>query len=212
MLRLHDVGYPVTSLGPGRRIGIWFQGCTIGCRGCMSLETWSASGGRVVAVDEVVAWCESVRVRGVDGITISGGEPFEQPQGLADLLDALDRWRGSAGAEIDLLCYSGLGLARLRRDHDELLGRLDAVIPEPFLVGRPGGGRWRGSDNQPVVALSDLGRARYGSIPEDGGTPIQVSAGGSTVRIVGIPHRNDLEDLDRATAARGLVVQSEGPR
>ena len=36
--RLH---FPVTTLGPGHRIGIWFQGCSIRCEGCLSMDTWA---------------------------------------------------------------------------------------------------------------------------------------------------------------------------
>lgn len=210
MLRVHDVGYPVTGLGPGRRIGIWFQGCSLGCRGCMSPETWAADDGRAVSADDVVRWCQTVQRGGVvDGVTISGGEPFEQPAALAELLEALCRWRRTLALDVDLLCYSGLPLARLRRDHGDVLALLDAVIPEPFVVGRPDGGRWRGSDNQPVVPLSELGRVRYRS-DEDADAPVlQVSAVDGAVRIVGVPRRGDLAALTRTASARGVALEAE---
>jgi anaerobic ribonucleoside-triphosphate reductase activating protein len=44
---LNRVHFPVTALGPGRRIGIWLQGCLIRCPGCMSLDTWAPAGTRI---------------------------------------------------------------------------------------------------------------------------------------------------------------------
>ena len=160
-LRLHRIHFPVTTLGPGRRIGIWVQGCSLECRGCLSRDTWEASPSSAVAVDEVLSACRHLVPTGPDGVTISGGEPFEQPEALGELLAGLVRWRAELGVDIDLLCYSGMSLRRLRTRFSRLLERLDGVIPEPFLEDRPLGGPWRGSDNQPLVPLSPLGRRRY---------------------------------------------------
>ncbi|WP_461325238.1 4Fe-4S cluster-binding domain-containing protein [Bradyrhizobium diazoefficiens] len=41
--RIH---FPVTTLGPGRRLGIWFQGCSIRCPGCISMDTWMEGAGK----------------------------------------------------------------------------------------------------------------------------------------------------------------------
>jgi hypothetical protein len=45
---------------------------------------------------------------GVDGVTITGGEPFEHPDGLAELLRGLHAWRADLERPVDILCYSGL--------------------------------------------------------------------------------------------------------
>jgi anaerobic ribonucleoside-triphosphate reductase activating protein len=86
-LELNKAHWPVTVLGPGRRIGLWVQGCTIGCRGCVSQDTWPRDPRKRIAVPELLDWCRRTAKDGPDGITISGGEPFEQPAGLRALLD-----------------------------------------------------------------------------------------------------------------------------
>ncbi|MES2443889.1 MAG: 4Fe-4S cluster-binding domain-containing protein [Pseudomonadota bacterium] len=209
LIRINRIHYPVTALGPGRRVGIWVQGCSIGCPGCASRDTWEAGAGREVAVESVLRHCRELEGE-VDGITISGGEPFEQPEALLALLDALDGWRSESGREIDLLCYSGLPLARLRRDFPAILARLDAVIPEPFVDRLVPEGPWRGSANQPLVALSALGERRYGAAgmaQAAAARPIQVDVQGGQVWFIGIPGRGDLDRLVDACRTRGIVME-----
>ena len=79
--RLH---FPVTTLGPGRRVGLWFQGCSLRCPGCISVDTWDAGlGGTTVA--ELLGAIEAL-MPDACGLTVSGGEPFEQPAALAEVL------------------------------------------------------------------------------------------------------------------------------
>src|SRR5688572_8819093 len=72
-LQLNKAHWPVTVLGPGRRIGLWVQGCTIGCRGCVSQDTWPSDATKSVAIRDLIAWCRRVSAGAPDGVTISGG-------------------------------------------------------------------------------------------------------------------------------------------
>ena len=214
-IRLNKAHFPVTTLGYGRRLGLWVQGCGIGCEGCVSRDTWDAAGGWDADVAEVVAWCEARRRDGIDGITVTGGEPFEQPEALASLLEALDAWRRQLERPFDVLCYSGLPLAVVERRHGDIVAMLDVLIPEPYVARRAGtdgaaAGRWRGSDNQPIVPLTPLGRERYGdeaSYPDDA-PRIQISVDQGAVWFVGIPRRGDLERLEERARARGVVMEN----
>ncbi|HAU1321526.1 TPA: radical SAM protein, partial [Legionella pneumophila] len=47
MIYISRVHFPVTTLGPGHRIGIWFQGCSIRCPGCISTDTWNINKGEI---------------------------------------------------------------------------------------------------------------------------------------------------------------------
>ena len=120
-IELNKAHFPVTVLGPGRRIGIWFQGCSIGCTGCISQDTWSPDASKSMDVPTLLAWCREVAGGALDGVTISGGEPFEHPVALAALLDGLHAWRAETSADFDILCYSGLPLRRLRAEHRPIL-------------------------------------------------------------------------------------------
>lgn len=208
-LQLNKAHYPVTALGPGRRIGIWTQGCSIRCPGCVSLDTWKADRSKGIEIDALIAWCRRVGAEGFDGVTISGGEPFDQPKPLGALLDGLLRWRRTQERPFDILCYSGYRLERLRKEHAKLLARIDALICDPYVERLATERPWRGSDNQRLVPLTPLGQARYGAFVDAAdGLPkrFQIVADGQRLWFVGIPHRGDLGRIEQACAERGVSL------
>ncbi|GGV15211.1 radical activating enzyme [Actinomadura cremea] len=228
-LLLAKAHHPVTALGPGTRAGIWTQGCTLHCHGCLSRDTWDADPGRAVPVETILGWLASLPGP-VDGLTISGGEPFQQPAALAALLRGVRAWRDAPTREtirFDILVYSGYVYSRLARSREtrEILDMCDAVITGPYVDrlnprGRhPEGGSllWRGSANQRVVPLSPLGRERYGAMAEIGkngkneegaGPRVQVSVDegpeGRRVYYIGIPRRDDMEHLTSRLERAGV--------
>jgi anaerobic ribonucleoside-triphosphate reductase activating protein len=210
-LQLNKAHWPVTVLGPGRRIGLWVQGCTIRCRGCVSQDTWPRDPAKAIAVRELLAWCRRVAPRGPDGVTISGGEPFEQPAALRALLTGLHGWRRTASLDFDILCYSGHPLQTLERRHPKVLALLDAVIPEPYVDGRPQGHLWRGSANQPLMPLTERGRARYAAYVDApaaaDGKRMQAAVEGGRVWLIGIPGRGDMAAVESLCASRGLALK-----
>ena len=208
-LQLNKAHYPVTALGPGRRIGIWTQGCSIQCPGCVSLDTWKPDRSKAIEVDALIAWCKRVSAGRPDGITLSGGEPFDQPKALGALLDALVAWRRECGLEFDILCYSGYRVEKLRKDHPRLLGRIDALMCDPYVESLATARPWRGSDNQRLVPLTALGHSRYDAYVDTAGEErkrFQVVADGSRIWFVGIPHRGDLDRIEQACAERGVSL------
>jgi anaerobic ribonucleoside-triphosphate reductase activating protein len=209
-LQLNKAHWPVTVLGPGRRIGLWVQGCAIHCRGCVSQDTWPRDPSKTIAVQDILAWCRRVTGDTLDGVTISGGEPFEQPSGLRALLAGLHGWRRATGLDFDILCYSGYPLKTLEREHGKLLALLDAIIPEPYADGLPQGNVWRGSRNQPLVPLSERGRVRFeryvDAEADAGGKRMQAAVEGGRVWMIGIPGRGDMAAVEALCASRGLAL------
>lgn len=207
---LNRVHYPVTTLGPGSRIGLWMQGCHIGCPGCASRDTWAADPAKAMSVADVLSWCRRAAPAGPDGVTISGGEPFEQPEALLALLTGLHVWRQKLARPFDILCYSGMPLHKLKRDYQRLLSLLDVLIPEPFVESLQPGGRWRGSKNQPLVLLTRLARKRYlvGYSPKkDQNKHLQVEIENDRLVFIGIPQPGDLARLERRAVVRGVALK-----
>jgi anaerobic ribonucleoside-triphosphate reductase activating protein len=142
-------------LGPGRRAVIWVQGCPLRCPGCLAPQTLPFDGGTVVPVADLAAWL--IGLDDIEGVTISGGEPFAQADSLAALIDQVR----SVRPDFTAMCYSGFTLAALRRGTSgqrDLLDRIDLLVDGPYQRGKHGNLRWRGSANQRIVALS----GRYG--------------------------------------------------
>lgn len=207
-VELNKAHWPVTVLGPGRRIGLWLQGCSIHCPGCVSQDTWAKDATRRIPVADLIAWCRRVSGGTPDGVTISGGEPFDQPAGLRAILVGLGAWRREKALDFDILCYSGYALGRLEKRHADLLALLDAVIPEPYLDQLPQGNVWRGSRNQPLVPLSERGRTRYAAYVDAPveGKQMQASVEGGRVWMIGIPGRGDMAAVEALCASRGLAL------
>lgn len=101
--------FPVTALGPGERIAIWTQGCSKRCKNCASRELWEKDSAKDIAVDKLI---ESIREyigdETVDGITITGGDPLEQPEELSVLLERLHMFSH------DILLYTGYEYGELQ--------------------------------------------------------------------------------------------------
>ncbi|MFF5225130.1 4Fe-4S single cluster domain-containing protein [Dactylosporangium sp. NPDC000521] len=209
MARVARSFFPVTALGPGRRLGVWFQGCPIACPGCMSRDTWTADGGREVPD----AWFGDVwaaaSTRGATGLTVSGGEPTEQPEALLALLRAVRSAAVPPGADpADVLVYTGRELEDFEALVPGGLGLVDAVITGPFRVAEPTTLIWRGSANQRLHLTSDLGRQRYARFmthrPDR--PPIQVVVDEHTVSYVGVPRTGDLVRMEQSVRTAGVKL------
>ena len=209
-IRINRVHYPVTALGPGTRVGIWLQGCDLGCHGCISRDTWAPGAGRDLSVSEMVDALDGLVDGPLDGVTISGGEPFGQPRGLADLLVGIRVWAGErwGSRAIDVLCYSGHPIELLEASHPDLLGLLDVIVSDPYVAAIPSPDGLRGSGNQRITPLSPLGEERYGAAAPRVPRRLQteVDEGGS-VWLIGIPGRGDLRRLTRRLAASGVHLE-----
>lgn len=211
VLRLSRTHHPVTVLGHGTRAGIWTQGCGIGCSGCIARDTWAPDGGSQVRVEALLGWLSGLPGP-LDGLTVSGGEPLEQPEALAVLLAGV-RERFTAPG-FDLLLYSGRAWPALARDRRAApaLQLCDAVVAGPYVRRRAAAHPLRGSGNQRIVPLTALGRTRYGDL--DGAAPqaepaLQISISGGRLHLVGIPRPGDMERLTERLAEAGIACGEE---
>lgn len=164
--------------GPGERFVVWVQGCTLRCPGCWNPDTWSARGGRAVGIDELVALYRATP--GVEGLTVSGGEPFQQAAAVAELAEAIRALGGS------VMLFTGYPLdALVTPAHRRLLAAADLVVAGPYERARATrDAGWIASSNQRLHALTD----RYPAdvMPRSPGFEIHVGSDGGLV-VTGFP-------------------------
>ena len=136
--------------GPGLRTALWVQGCTLGCPGCCNPATHARTGGFVRAVGELAA--EVGANPDIEGVTISGGEPFEQTPALLALLERL---RATTG--LSALIFSGYTRAEIATQPlgARALALTDVLIDGRYDRAHPASHGLRASANQRVWLLSD---------------------------------------------------------
>lgn len=154
-LRLSRVVAATPAEGPGLRFAVWVQGCSLRCPGCCNPRLFDRRGGHEKSVTALLADLDAARDR-VEGVTLLGGEPFEQAAPLARFAEGA-RERG-----LGVMAFSGYALdeLRTRRDPgvDALLSAVDLLVDGRYDASRPERERrWAGSSNQRFHFLS----ARY---------------------------------------------------
>ncbi|QQS33037.1 MAG: radical SAM protein [Acidobacteriota bacterium] len=141
--------------GPGRRSVIQVSGCSIQCKHCFIPETHERENGKFVSISSIVD--EIVMEREWhDGVTILGGEPFDQPESVAELVSRLK----NHGLHVTV--YSGFTIEQLSERRlpsiDYILTHIDLLIDGPYMVGlRGGAGEYRGSRNQKIIGNVTIG-------------------------------------------------------
>lgn len=141
----------IRTLGPGNRFVIWVNGCYRKCVGCVSqrLQAFNPFNEQ-----NVIKYLSQFNLSKVDGVTISGGEPFEQ---YMDLCKAV-KYFNQQGIE-DILIYTGYTIDELRArknaEIDYILEHIAVLIDGPYIQELDSGyGNLKGSDNQRVIILN----------------------------------------------------------
>ena len=138
--------------GPGMRFVCFVQGCPHHCPGCHNPDSHDPAGGTEMTVFDVAVQMLANPL--TDGLTLSGGEPFEQPMSCF----ALARIAHEYG--LNVWCYTGYTYEHLMRHGTEeqqtLLAEVDVLVDGPFLIAeRSLNLPWRGSRNQRVIDLKE---------------------------------------------------------
>ncbi|WP_334072424.1 MULTISPECIES: 4Fe-4S single cluster domain-containing protein [Paenibacillus] len=130
-LFVHDINRCSFVNGPGTRAVVWVQGCSLGCPGCFNPGTHLA-GDPSASIADPVALGEELGRLPVDGLTLSGGEPLEQPQAVSELIRSFRRV--NAGT---VLIFSGFTPKRVFASEAARSTILlaDAVLAGPYQGG-----------------------------------------------------------------------------
>ena len=179
--------FPVTALGPGNRIAIWLAGCHRKCLGCANPELWVQKPSQQISVKKLSGLIRQTAVdRRVDGLTISGGEPFEQSDEVLDLLRSL------SDLHLNTLVFSGCKLEELQKREiaKEAMRLIDVLIDGEYIREQNDGkAALRGSLNQRINILNPDCQAVYETYLQTG-RQIQNFVYGNVILSVGI-HSED---------------------
>ncbi|BAS07737.1 anaerobic ribonucleoside-triphosphate reductase-activating protein [Arthrobacter sp. Hiyo4] len=153
-LQVARVFHGTTAEGPGLRTAVWFQGCSIQCKGCINPHLFNPRGGTRTPIAELV---EQAVAAGVEGLTLIGGEPFDQPvSGAALASTAQERGLG-------VIAFSGYEYeSLLDRDDDTkaFLAATDLLVDGPYQAEtrKPTAPWWAPATNASSISPNDTKR------------------------------------------------------
>jgi anaerobic ribonucleoside-triphosphate reductase activating protein len=148
-IRIHGTADDSIVDGPGIRFALFTQGCKHQCPGCHNPTAQPFDGGSVTTTDALWQRVENNPL--LKGITLTGGEPFEQAEPLIELAKrardkGLDVWAYSGYLFDQLL--EGLPSTAAR----DLLEYCDVLVDGPYVQElRSYTLKWRGSSNQRII-------------------------------------------------------------
>ncbi len=178
-------------IGPGRRAVVWIQGCRRRCPGCMSPELFDFGAGVSFDAAALAAWI--VAQPDIEGVTFTGGEPFDQAAAVAAVCT-----RVRADGHLGIIAYTGNTLETLQKRgtpaQRALLANIDLLIDGPYEQDGHADLLWRGSRNQRFWPLTPRYRALVAALTpasdRSAGTERGFAADGEVV-IIGVPTQND---------------------
>lgn len=194
--------------GPGERAVVWVQGCPLGCPGCWNPDTHPATARELVPVADLAA--RILSISGIEGVTYSGGEPFQQAAALARLSHLV------RAAGLSTFCFSGYTMEEIRASGDvdrlALLAVLDVLVDGRYDRQQPVRRLWRGSANQRVHFLTDRYAPRTDGGDEPGAGWELVVGPQGTVTVTGFPNPGATAALGRRLASQyGVHIRRDPP-
>lgn len=137
--------------GNGVRYVIFVQGCSHNCKGCHNPSTHNYNGGTTMNTYDLIKDIKS-NLSIIDGVTFSGGEPFDQPLPLIELAKDIHN------IGLDIVCYTGYTIERLillgNNNQKELLNNIDYLVDGPFVLSKKSLSlKYRGSSNQRYIDI-----------------------------------------------------------
>jgi anaerobic ribonucleoside-triphosphate reductase activating protein len=154
------------SNGPGLRAVVWAQGCTIGCPGCYNSSTHPHVAESLYSPSEIASWVLSID--GIEGVTFSGGEPFEQAAAISQTISLIQEKK----PYLSIFTFTGFDFQTLKSSTDDsvqkLLAVTDIISSGPFISKlRDSSLLWRGSSNQELHYLTERYSSKTESIWND---------------------------------------------
>ena len=166
--------------GPGVRYVIWTQGCSIHCPGCWNKDMWSFKPKKLITVSDLCSQILALQTQ-IEGITILGGEPFDQYRPVLELVKCIRQ-----KSDLSIILYTGYEVEQLKtKNQTEVFDYIDILIAGPYRQElRTMNGGLIGSTNQQIIFLTD--RYSEDDLPQTNEIEINIESDGS-LTILGYP-------------------------
>ena len=186
MLKLYSYIKTTKTLGPFNRFALWTQGCPFDCAGCMTPDSQSFDDGFDMAIDEIVNIITDTK--DIEGITISGGEPFVQAKVLVNMIDKIKNKK-----DLGVIVYSGFTLEQLKDRNDKFINKLleytDILIDGKYEDNLNDNISLRGSSNQNIYQLSNRYNKVFDKYYNKNIREIELHFDDKNMMLVGIPKK-----------------------
>lgn len=186
-------------LGPFARAAVWFQGCPFTCKNCIAADSQEQGIGTRLKVDRLAAKIIDIGQEKIEGVTISGGEPFLQIKALSELISELRKH------DMGIIVFSGYTLDVLSKraegcpDTRRVLDRIDVLIDGVYVDSKAISESMRGSDNQNIHYLSNRYVSERAYFENYKKGVMEVKSQGPESFLVGIP---DIKLSDKLLAIK----------
>ncbi len=181
-------------LGPGRRFVLWVQGCKKRCKNCINPAGQALEGGQLISVEEIFdIICEQKEIQ---GITISGGEPFLQFPAIFKLVMLIKEY-----TNLDIMLFSGYTYEEIKSQYsketlDLFFHKIDIFVDGEYIDALNNNQMFRGSENQNIYFFTEKYRAFKDQIICAKNRNIEFEVeNNSDIFLVGIPPKNFYEEL-----------------
>ena len=138
--------------GDGCRYVIFLQGCPHHCKGCQNPDTWNPKGGQEISINELI-WRSPFTQKIIDGVTLSGGDPFMQQEECLEYLKYIPAWW-------NVWIYTGYLYEEIK--DTELAKRADFIVDGKFERDKLVEGWYGGSSNQRLIDVKKGRILMYG--------------------------------------------------
>lgn len=151
-MKVRLAGIVETSInnGEGIRKVIFAQGCKHHCKGCFNPDTHDFNGGYECDTEKIIERINNDYM--IDGVTFSGGDPFEQAEAFAHIAKNINK-------ELTIWCYTGYTLQQIIDNIDrpgwkELITNIDVLVDGKFEEDKKDRNlKYKGSSNQNIIEL-----------------------------------------------------------
>ena len=202
-IEVNRICSPVSTLGPGKRLGLWLQGCDIQCAGCVSKDTWQRGLGQYLKVTDLAELViQTVNTEQLDGISITGGEPTLQGNALVELLRLV---KIDCSPSFDVAIFTGLAERDLIESWPSLTREADVFICGPYVKELSNAGSLLASKNQTFYFPNGC-TEEYRQSFEEVNNQLQTSVANGDITFAGIPRPGDMQIIEQMLIDRGVVL------